>query len=147
MTSISPGDHVRTGPGAPFLDGYVVWSTGGMVGIASRKGATRSDWVSWRSEVKKIEMEPVMSGNLRFGEVLEGIKQGGRYARPGWDGEFIFLVKGSTFSVNREPLLSILGDGTKVDYRPHIDHRKADGTIGVWHESHDDLLARDWSAV
>lgn len=47
---------------------------------------------------------------MNFGQVVEGLKIGKRFQREGWNGKgmFIFLVNGSTFTVNREPLLSIL---------------------------------------
>ena len=86
---------------------------------------------------------------MNFGEALEEVKAGGRVARQGWNGKgmFIFLVPGSTFQVNREPLLSILGEGTEVNYRAHIDMKTADGTIVPWLASQTDLLAEDWVSV
>lgn len=53
---------------------------------------------------------------MNFSDALTAIKIGKRVARAGWNGKgmFIFLVPGSTFIVNREPLLSILGEGTQV---------------------------------
>lgn len=84
-----------------------------------------------------------------FSEALNQIKAGERLARAGWNGKdmFVFLVPGSVFNVNREPLLSILGDGTEVNYRGHIDMRAADGTIVPWIASQTDLLADDWQVV
>lgn len=72
-----------------------------------------------------------------------------KFAREGWNGKgmFIFLVNGSTFEVNREPLQSILGYGTKVDYHAHIDMRTATGEIVPWTASQTDLLADDWYEV
>ena len=86
---------------------------------------------------------------MDFAAVLNGLHTGRRYARTGWNGKgmFIFLVNGSTFNVNREPLKSILGEGTEVQYNPHIDMRTADGSIGVWTASQADLLATDWEEV
>lgn len=86
---------------------------------------------------------------MNIGEVVEGLKSGKRYARSGWNGEemFVFLVNGSNFEVNREPLLSILGQGTWVDYQPHVDMRTADGSIVPWLCSQSDLLATDWECV
>lgn len=88
-----------------------------------------------------------MTGNLDFGAVVRGLKQGKRFARSGWNGKgmFIFLVPGSTFTVNREPLLSILGEGTQVDYHGHVDMRTATGQIVPWLCSQTDMLAEDWA--
>lgn len=86
---------------------------------------------------------------MDFSYALEQIKHGQRLARAGWNGKdmFIFLVPGSVFSVNREPLLSILGEGTEVDYHGHIDMRTASGQIVPWVASQTDLLADDWQIV
>ncbi len=84
--------------------------------------------------------------NMDFSEALKIVKAGGRVARAGWNGKgmFIFLVPGSRFTVNREPLLSILGEGTAVDYHGHVDMRTATGEIVPWLVSQTDLLADDW---
>ncbi len=81
-----------------------------------------------------------------FSAALEAIKQGARCAREGWNGKgmFVFLVPGSQFNVSRPPLSEIFPEGTPVSYRPHIDLRAADGTIGVWTPSSTDLLSNDW---
>ena len=86
---------------------------------------------------------------MNFSEALGRIKQGYRVRRAGWNGKdmFVFLVAGSNFIVNREPLMSILGQGAEVTYRPHIDMRAADGSIGVWLASQTDILAEDWEIV
>lgn len=86
---------------------------------------------------------------MDFSEALLNIKAGKRLARAGWNGKgmFIFLVNGSTFAVNREPLLSILGEGTIVNYHGHIDMRTADGMIVPWLCSQTDMLATDWGIV
>lgn len=53
--------------------------------------------------------------NFTFSEALNFIKEGRRVYRAGWNGKgmFIFLVAGSNFIVNREPLLSILAKARK----------------------------------
>lgn len=83
---------------------------------------------------------------MNFSYALAHIKDGAYMRRKGWNGKgmFVFLVRGSTFEVNREPLLSALGAGTKVTYRPHIDLFAADGTVGVWQPSMSDIMAEDW---
>jgi hypothetical protein len=86
---------------------------------------------------------------MNFSDALTKIKEGHRLARAGWNGKgmFVFLVAGSHFKVNREPLLSILGEGTEVTYRPHIDICTADGSISVWQPSMGDVMAEDWEVV
>ncbi len=86
---------------------------------------------------------------MNFSHALEALKDGHRLTRSGWNGKnmFVFLVSGSVFKVNRPPLLGIYPEGTEVTYRPRIDMRAADGSIGAWMASPDDLLADDWSVV
>lgn len=86
---------------------------------------------------------------MDFGEVVRGLKEGKRYTRAGWNGKdmFIFLVHGSTFTVNREPLMSIVGEGTEVKYHAHVDMKTAQGYIVPWLASQSDMLAEDWAEV
>lgn len=74
------------------------------------------------------------------------MKSGGRVTRSGWNGKdmFLFLVPGSTFTVNRAPLLGIYPEGTVIRYQPHIDMRTAQGTVVPWLASQSDMLAEDW---
>ncbi len=60
---------------------------------------------------------------------------------------FVFLVPGSVFRVNREPLLSIMGEGAEVEYHPHIDMKTAQGYVVPWLASQADILADDWEIV
>ncbi len=84
---------------------------------------------------------------ITFGQVLEGLKNGKRYYRKGWNGKnmFIYFVAGSQFNVNREPMLSIFGKDTIITYRPHIDMCDADGACVPWLASQTDILAADWA--
>jgi len=86
---------------------------------------------------------------MNFSEALDTIKRGGCASRAGWNGKgmFVFLVKSSTFQVNRPPLDGIFPHGTEVRYGDHIDLRCADGTISTWAPSMTDLFAEDWAAV
>ena len=89
-------------------------------------------------------------GNFNFGHALLLIKQGYRLARENWNGKdmFVFMVAGTiNLTVNREPLLSILGEGAKFSYNPHIDIMTANGTVSVWQPSMGDCLAEDWGII
>jgi len=84
---------------------------------------------------------------MDFSDALFEIKEGNRMTREGWNGadQFIFLVPGSTFTVDRPPLLGIYPEGTVINYLPHIDIRNAQGTIVPWLASQGDLMAEDWT--
>lgn len=86
---------------------------------------------------------------LTFSQALEAIKAGKRVARKGWTGlgMFLFLVPGSTFKVNRPPLLGIYPEGTEIRYHGHIDMKTAQGYVVPWLASQADLLTDDWRIV
>lgn len=89
-----------------------------------------------------------MSG-MNFGQALEALKCGELVARAGWNGKgmFLYLVPGSTFTVNREPLLGIYPEGTEIRYHAHIDMKTAQGDCVPWLASQTDVLAEDWETV
>jgi len=86
---------------------------------------------------------------MNFGQALEALRDGKKLQREGWNGKdmFVFLVPGSTFRVNRPPLLGIYPEGTEINYHAHIDMRTADGQIVPWLASQTDMLADDWQVV
>ncbi len=83
---------------------------------------------------------------MNFSSALACIKLGDKLQRAGWNGKgmFIFLVPGSTFTVNRQPLLGIYGEGAVATYHAHIDMLTADALIVPWLASQTDILADDW---
>lgn len=86
---------------------------------------------------------------MNFGQAIEALKEGKRVSRAGWNGKgmFLFLVPGSTFIVNRAPLLGIYPEGTQINYCPHIDMKTADDKVVPWLASQTDVLAEDWDIV
>ena len=86
---------------------------------------------------------------MDFGDAIRAMKDGKRVAREGWNGKgmFLFLVNGSTFTVNREPLMSIMGEGTQIQYHAHIDMKTAQGYVVPWLASQSDMLSEDWCEV
>jgi hypothetical protein len=86
---------------------------------------------------------------MDFGDAIRAMKDGKRVAREGWNGKgmFLFLVNGSTFTLNREPLLSIMGEGTQIQYHAHIDMKTAQGYVVPWLASQSDMLSDDWCEV
>lgn len=86
---------------------------------------------------------------MTFGMAIEELKAGRKVCRKGWNGKgmFLFLVQGSTFKVNRPPLLGIYPEGTEINYHAHIDMRTADGKIVPWLATQTDMLSEDWCIV
>lgn len=87
-------------------------------------------------------MEPLLS----FSEALEAVKEGKKLARWGWNGKdmFIFLVPGSSFLVNRLPLMGVFPEDTIINYCEHIDMCTSNGEVVPWVASQTDLLSCDW---
>lgn len=81
-----------------------------------------------------------------IGWAVKQMHDGHRVCRAGWNGRgmFLFLVPGSTFKVNRPPLLSIYPEGTEINYHAHVDMKTATGEVVPWLCSQTDLLATDW---
>lgn len=86
---------------------------------------------------------------LDFGAAIIALKAGKKVARSGWNGKgmFLFLVPGSTFKVNRPPLLGIYEEGVEINYCPHIDMKTADDKVVPWLASQTDVLAEDWTII
>lgn len=84
-----------------------------------------------------------------IGWAIKEMRNGSLVRRAGWNGKgmFLFLVPGSTFTVNRAPLNVIFSEGTEVNYCPHVDMKSADGKIVPWLASQTDLLAEDWEVA
>lgn len=103
------------------------------------------------TEPAEGEAKPEPGADIRmdFGTALAALKEGDKVARIGWNGKgmFLYLVPGSTFPVNRKPLLGIYPEGKVIDYRAHIDMKTADGSCVPWVASQTDLLADDWIIV
>lgn len=118
----------KPGYGVKYADGYTSWSPADAFEEAYRTS------------------EPGMPQALTFGDALHYLKQGKKVARSGWNGKgmFLFLVNGSTFQVNRAPLLGIYPEGTTINYCPHIDMKTADDKIVPWLASQTDVIAEDW---
>jgi hypothetical protein len=86
---------------------------------------------------------------MEFEDALSLLKQGYRVARQGWNGKgmFLFMVSGSTFTVNKDPWFESFGEGTEINYHPHIDMKMADGSVMVWSPSQVDIFGTDWEVV
>lgn len=84
-----------------------------------------------------------------IGWAVKQMQDGKRVCRQGWNGKdmFLFLVPGSTFTVNRAPLLGIYPEGTEIKYHAHVDMKTAQGYVVPWLCSQADLLATDWQIV
>ena len=125
-------------------EGYLVeYLDGGKPNTAAYAG-----YVSW-SPKEQFDNAYRKITNMPFGMAVEAMKKGHKVARSGWNGSgmFAYLVQGSTFTVNRAPLLGIYPEGTEINYRPHIDLKTADGSIATWAPSGSDALAEDWYIV
>ena len=125
-------------------EGFLVeYIDGGKANTAEYVG-----YVSWSpKDVFERAYRPTQG--MTFGEAIEALKTGQKVARAGWNGKgmFLFLVPGSTFKVNRPPLMGIYPEGTEINYRPHVDLKGVDGSVSTWNPTCNDVLAEDWEIV
>ncbi len=121
-----------------YADGYVSWSPPKPFEDSYLRVPPMTGAKKWDEEAEGT-----------FGLALAGLKRGERWARTGWNGKdmWVFLVNGSRFEVNREPLNIFYDEGTQIDYRPHLDMKTADGNIVPWVATQSDLLMDDWLRV
>lgn len=90
----------------------------------------------------------VIGAGFGFSSIPDALEQGFRCRRAGWHADaFIFLVDGSSFTVNRAPLLGIFPEGTQKSYGVHIDMNTGNGTIVPWNIAHESVMARDWEIL
>lgn len=99
--------------------------------------------------IKEVNAAYANTESMNFGSAIIFLKQGRKVARAGWNGKgmFLFLVKGSTFKVDKPPLLGIYDKGTEINYCSHIDMKTADNKIVPWLASQTDVLAEDWQLI
>lgn len=125
-------------------EGYLVETlNGGKANTAEYKG-----YVNWLTKDAFDKTYRKVDG-MTFSDALRLVKMGVPVRRAGWNGKglFIFMVQGSSFTVNRPPLNELFPEGTIIDYRGHIDMKTVDGSIVPWVASQTDLLGEDWEVV
>jgi len=105
-------------------------------------------YISW-SPLKEFNEAYRLTDGLNFGLAIEALKKGALVQRKGWNGKgmFLYYVEGSTFNVNRAPLLGIYPKGAEITYQSHIDMKTADGRCVPWFASQSDMLCDDWRIV
>lgn len=119
-------DDYKKGYAVKYEDGYTSWSP---------------------KDAFEAAYEPVDA--MSFSGALKALKDGHRVARAGWNGKgmFLYFVPGSTFKVNRPPLLGIYPEDTEISYHGHVDMKTAQGECVPWVCSQTDMLANDWMIV
>ena len=100
------------------------------------------------SQVAPSSAVPMRHG-LTFSQALSACIAGALIRRLGWNGKgmFLYYVPGSTFHVNRKPLLGIFAEGAPMKYHAHIDMKTATGECVPWLCSLTDMLATDWEII
>lgn len=92
---------------------------------------------------------------MDIGWAIDHIKQGGKIARAGWNGQGMWVAYSPGHDAlpadkfwagpNREYAEA---NGGSAQVRPSMTLKAADGTIVMgWHPSMSDALAEDWEAV
>lgn len=124
--------------------GYLVeYIDGGKANTTEYEG-----YVSW-SPADVFDRAYRPATGMTFGDAIAALKAGHKVCRAGWNGKgmFLFLVPGSSFQVNRPPLLGIYPEGTTINYHAHVDMKTAQGDVVPWLCSQTDMLAEDWQVI
>lgn len=88
-----------------------------------------------------------------FEQALAWLRGGRKITRANWNGKgmFIYLLYETSIELgserDTEPLESVLGIGNLVYRQPRIDMKFANGEIGIWTPTHEDILAKDWNVL
>lgn len=98
-------------------------------------------------------MREGMNTAYGFEQALVWLRGFRKITRANWNGKgmFIYLVEKGTETVGyfeaTKPLESVLGFGAEVHVQPRIDMKFANGQIGIWTPTHEDILAKDWNVL
>ncbi len=94
---------------------------------------------------------------MDIGEAIAQLTGGHKVRREQWPPhpygpDFLYLVGGSVFNVNRKPLLGIFNEGDEIQYRAHIDALYIDPANGrkvakYYDFTQTDIMAQDWVIV
>lgn len=86
---------------------------------------------------------------MKFGEAIEGLKNGKAFSRKGWNGKgmFIYYVPANAHLVQTEVAKAYFGEGSMVPYNPYLAIKNVDGTVSTWVPSINDIFAEDWDEV
>lgn len=94
-----------------------------------------------------------MAKGFGFEEALRLLKGGRKLTRAGWNGQgmFIYMVGKRSTEVGStdetEPLVGVRPAGMPIEYSVRVDMLYANGRLGVWSPTFDDLFATDWSPL
>lgn len=88
---------------------------------------------------------------LRFGDIANRIKKGGKFSRNSWNGkgQFIYYVPSASYPASGNTLETMKGeyDNDLVPYREYLALKTVDGSVVPWSPSVSDVLTDDWFEV
>lgn len=86
---------------------------------------------------------------MNFGQAIELMKNGGKVARKGWNGNgmFAYYVPANSYPAERGDNMYGVFDGDMVPYRHYLALKTAQNDVATWSPSTSDALAEDWMIV
>lgn len=96
---------------------------------------------------------PKLEAAYPFDQALKWLKGGRKVCRHGWNGKGMFIYLVDTYATtigqdyDTEKLASILGEGNNILRQARIDMKFANGEVGIWTPTHEDMLSEDWSIL
>jgi hypothetical protein len=105
-------------------------------------------YISW-SPKEVFDRAYRNSGNMTFGMAVEGIKQGLKMARRGWNGKglFIYYVHANRYLAQSRAARDYFGEDAMVPYRDYIAMKTVNEEVVPWVASQSDILAEDWEVA
>lgn len=103
------------------------------------------DYLAWDERKKKFESgEKSMNTGMKFGAAIQGLKDGEKIRRVGWNGKGMYLEL-----VKNWQRLDLTG--TRIqdsnNHLPFIMIKTVDGKFVPWLASQTDILSNDWHIV
>lgn len=85
---------------------------------------------------------------MDFGSALQGLKQGHKLARAGWNGKgmFIYCVPANSYPAGNNTFGTMKGifPDDMVPYGAYLAMKTAQNNVVPWLASQTDILAEDW---
>jgi Protein of unknown function (DUF2829) len=119
----------------------------------------RWGWMTYQKDVAAGKAAPTLhasaasenskGGGFSFSAALVVLKDGGRVARSGWNGNgmFAYLVPAASYPVQTGAAKAHFGEGSLVPYRAYLALKTAQEDVATWVPSVSDVLAEDWYAL
>lgn len=86
--------------------------------------------------------------NAEIGQAILWVKEGGKFARAGWNSQeqYVYYVPAASYPAHRNKMGTMIEDSNDgmVEYNAYLAIRTPNGTVSTWAPSCADALAEDY---